>query len=468
MATVPLNLTGGTYRHKSRALSSQYTQNFWPQVQQDDRGKSKYILDSFYGLKLFGAANGARDRGMLEHKDVLYKVTDTTLYSVDDAGTHTNLGTIPGVSHCIMQGINDNVVIVSEGRAFQLAAGVVTEIVDPDLESPNSCAHLNNQLLFDGNGGRFAVSDVGDATSINGLNYATAESDADDLLRVYAHNQVAYMMGEKTIEPWWDSGVGNPPFDRMDGAAFAVGLGAIYSAANSDDYVYFVSNNNQIYRMTSNDAKPISNLAMAAEIAKYSVISDAHGVCFNLDGQWFYRVTFPTAMKTWILPEGGEWFNLSSGNNGGASIHSSYAFAYRKHLVGDTDSGNIYELDPDTYTENGATIIRIRDSAPLHGGMFGAPGKSVTMNRLELIMEVGVGLIDGQGSDPVIMLSFSDDGGKTFCTEMWGQIGKMNETMWKVEWFALGSFESRIIRLRISDPVYCCIHAAAADIEIGI
>ena len=467
---VPINLTGGTYKHKSLPLSAQLTRNFWPQLQQNGTAKSAYILESFPGKLLFGTVAGSADRGMLEHQGILYKVTDTNLYTVDSAGTHTLRGSIPGVARCIMQGINSNVVIVTEGVPYVWNGTTLTTVIDVDLETPNACAHLNNQIIYDGDGGRFCSSDVGDATSVDGLNYATAESNADNLIRPYAFEQNIYMMGDKTIEPWWNSGNGRPPFDRLEGAAIQAGLGALYSMANTRKYVYFVGNEGLVYAMTGSTAEPIFNAALNSEISGFSTVADATGICYNINGQWFYEVTFPTANRTFCHPEGGETFELSSGTEGGRNIASSHPFVFRKNLVGDSTSGNIYELDLDTYSENGAAIIRTRDSAPLHGGLFGAPGRALTMNRFELILETGVGLLSGQGSNPVVMLSFSDDGGKTFSVESWGDvsIGTLGQFIFKVEWFCLGSFESRVIRIRTSDPVHFSIHSAAADIEIGI
>jgi hypothetical protein len=464
--TTTINITGGTYKNKSLPLSAQRTVNFWPQLQ-SPKSKSPYVLETFPGKTVFGTVTGSRDRGMLEHLDVLYKVTDTTFYTVDTMGVHTSRGTIPGIDRCIMTGIGSNVVIVTGGTPYVWNGSALSVVNDADLESPNSCAHLNNQILYDGDGGRFASSDVGDATSIDALNYATAESDADELVRIYVHDQRALMMGSKTIEPWWNSGNGQPPFDRLEGSIIQIGLGALHSVANSKEYVYFVGNDNIAYALKGSYATPIFNDAIIAEITDSAMVSDAEGMCYNINGQWFYELSFPTLNRTFCHPEGGETFELSSGTEGGRNIASSYAYFNRKHLVGDCNSGNIYELDLNTYTENSNTIIRYRDTAPLHGGLFGASGKTLIMNRFELIMEVGVGLLSGQGIDPMVMLSFSDDG-KTFSTEMWAPIGRIGQFLYKVEWFALGSFESRVIRVRVSDPVHWSIHSAAADIEVCI
>lgn len=468
MPTVELNLTGGTYKHQSRPLSVQTTRNFRPQVQQDESTKSFSVLTSFPGKKLFGTVTGNKDRGMLEHQGILYKVTDTTLYTVDSAGAHTSKGTIPGVADTIMDGIGSSVVIVSEGVPFEWDGSTLTTGTDGDFETPDSCAHLNNRMLYDGDGGRFVTSDVGAPLTINALNYATAESNADNIVRVFVHDQTAYMMGEKTMEPWWNSGVGLPPYDRIEGAISQVGLGALFSAASTRDWFYFLGHDHQVYRANGARVDAVFTNALAREIAKFDVKSDARGMAYNLEGQWMYEITFPTADRTFCHPENGETFELSSGNDGGKNIASSHAFAFGKNLVGDADSGNIYELDVDTFTDNGAAIVRTRDTAPLHGGIFGAPGKRVEMNRFELIMETGIGLLSGQGQDPKIVLSFSDDGGRTFTTVGAGTIGKLGEFQHKVEWFALGSFYERVIRLQISDPIFITIYSAAADIEVGI
>lgn len=471
MPTVELNLTGGTYKHKSLPLSAQVTRNFYPQLIDNPKARSQYILTSYPGKKFFGAQSGGTDRGMFVHKGTLYKVTGEKLYSVASDGTHTELGDITGTERCVFAGIGDNVVIVSNGSAWQYNGSSVSVISDGDLETPNACAHLNNQVIYDGDGGRFAVSDVGDATSIDPLNYATAESNADDIVRPYTFKQVLYLFGEDSIERWWNSGQGNPPFDRFQGGITQVGLAALHSVANDDDNIYFLANDNQVYSIRGSSSSVIEPLLpepMVREFGTYGRVSDAIGYCLNLNGQWIYVLTFPFSDKTWALPIGGEWFELSSGANGGRDIGNSYVYFNRKHLLADHRNGNIYELDDNTYTDNSEEIIRVRHTGPIHGGLFDAPGKRIEMSRFELIMETGIGTLEGQGQDPVVMLSFSDDGGRTFSSEMWATVGRLGQFMWKVEWFALGSFENRIISIETSDPNHYAIYSAAADIEVGI
>lgn len=469
---VPINVAGGVYQHKSRPLSSQVTRNFWPQ-QQSGAGTSEYILETFPGLKAFATGSGA-DRGMFVHRGVLYKVTGTTLYSVNSAGASTTLGTIAGLSRCIFDGLATSVIITTGGSVYEWDGSTMTLGTDVDFETPNAVTVLNNQALYDGDDGRFCSSDVGDALAINSLNYASAESNSDILLRPYAFQQIVYMMGANTIEPWWNSGSGNPPFDRTEGGMIQVGLGALYSVDKTDKVIYFLGDDLDIYRMSANGIENgFTPQPLLREITKFTTTDDAIGWCMNYQGQNFYVLKFPTENRTFCYPEGGQWFELSSsaydaGAVAGRYRGNSYAFAYGKHLIADED-GNILELDDETYTDSGDTIKRVRDLSPIHGGLVQQPGKGIELSSFRLIMETGIGVVSGQGADPKIMLSFSTDGGRTYSTEQWGDVGSLGDYLTEVVWDGINAAGKSIdIRLSTSDPVYFSVHSAGAEIEVGI
>lgn len=386
MPNVQLNLTGGTYKHKSTPLSAQVTRNFYPQRQTDDSVKSPYILQSFLGKSLFGTQSGGPDRGMFSHQSTLYKVTGEKLYSVDSAGTHTALATLAGSGRCMFAPIGSNIVIeTGEYNAtsrFTWNGTTLTQITDADLEAGTGIAHLNNQIIYGGLNGRFGVSDAGDETSIDGLNFATAESQADLLVRPYTFNQIAYMMGEETIEPWWNSGQGNPPFDRVEGGILQVGIVSRHAVTNDNSYVYFLANNYQVYSLRGSAAGVLTPLLpepMVREFKSYGTVADAIMWTINLDGQWLVYLTFPSADKTWVYAVGGEWFEVGAGLSG-RDLSNSYVFAFNKHLVADYQNGNIYELSDLNYDDNGDEIIRTRDTGPIHGGMVGAPSKHIEMS----------------------------------------------------------------------------------------
>lgn len=470
---IPINITGGTYEHKSRPLSKQRTRNWWPQVQGTQKARSDYILQSFYGLSSFKTQAGNADRGMLANQGRLYKITDTTLYEVDNLGTHTSLGTISGSNRCTMSALGAQVIIANgSGLVYVWDGSALTQVTDVNLGTPRGVAVLNNQAIYDaGTGQGFDVSNVGTPGTINGLNNASAESFSDDLLIPYAWRETLYLMGKETIELWYNSGVGNPPFDKIQGAVIDVGLGAIHSVADMPDFMFFFGEDKQFHSLTPGTAAVdtvISNAAMAKVFQDYLITDDCIGWCMHLEGQWFYVATFPSEDVTWVFPVGGEWFQWGSSATGRIRANS-YAHVFEKHLVAEYNTGNIFELDPEVYTDNGEAIIRIRDTAPIHSGMIGADNKDFEINSLELIVETGIGLLTGQGSDPVIMVSVSRDGGKSFGTSRNLRIGALGERV-LVRTSSLGRFRpvGCVIRVQYSEPTYCAIYAMNIDAEICV
>lgn len=470
---VPINLTGGDYQHKSPALSKQMTRNFWPQAQQNQKTKSPYILQSFYGLKEWSNPNlQGICRGQISNQGVLYRVIGNTLYQVLSGGEHTSLGTISGSNRCIFSSMGSQIIVNNgSGIVYVWDGERLQQNTDENLGSPNGATVLNNQAIYDsGTGQGFDVSDVGKPLTINGVNNAQAESESDALVIPYAFRETLYLFGDKTIELWWNSGQGNPPFDKIQGAVIKMGLEAKYSVADNPDYIFFLGTDNQFHTLTGGASSvdtPISTPAMAKIIEGYSVKNDCIGWTMQLEGQWFYVATFPTEDVTWVYPIGGEWFEWGSSLHGRIRANS-YVNIFGKHLVGDFESGKLYELDAETYTDADEEIIRTRISAPIHGGLFKQDGKEFEINELEILLQTGVGVVSGQGSDPFLMIAVSRDGGRTFGTERFLRVGKMGERM-KVRAKNFGRFENDcVIRVRVSDPIYWAIYNAKADVEVCI
>jgi hypothetical protein len=89
--------------------------------------------------------------------------------------------------------------------------------------------------------------------------------------------------------------------------------------------------------------------------------------------------------------------------------------------------------------------------------------KRTAQHSLQIDMESGVGLVDGQGSDPEVMLRWSDDGGHTWSNEHWSPIGKIGEYYKRVFFRRLGmtmKIRDRVYELSMTDPVKIAIMGA--------
>jgi hypothetical protein len=134
-----------------------------------------------------------------------------------------------------------------------------------------------------------------------------------------------------------------------------------------------------------------------------------------------------------------------------------------KIIVGDWETGKLYSLNLDAYDDNGDILPAIRQCA--HSA---SPDDTWQFfHRLWIDMETGVGLNAGQGSDPQVMLEWSDDGGHTFPNQMWASAGKVGEFRRRVNYRRLGKSRDRVWRVTITDPVKRIFIAADAATAPG-
>ena len=469
--TAPINVTGPSYQSRSKPLSSQQTKNWYQQY--NENGKDPYVLMPFPGLCTINSTITGKDRGFHRMAEVLYQVKGEYLYEIDSLGVHTLRGTILGSSRCIMadDGINLFIVVPGE-QVWQYTTDTltVTEVTDVNITGALSVDFFNNQFIY-----TFAdfstISNVGNGAVASGLNRVGEETLPDAMVRDFVFEEVIYRCGVRSIVGWYNSGVGSPPIDKLQGRIFSVGLAAPHSIAKTDEAFYWLGDDNAIYRAQSGSRQRVSTDAISNAIANFSVIDDAIGFTYTIEGQNFYTITFPTANKTFVINEAlseNGWFELSTGTKDDKWQASSVISAYGKKYAADADNGNIYILDLECYTNNGAPLQRTRVIQNIDARLIGgAIGDAITMSRVVVSMETGVGLIAGQGDNPRIMMEASFDGGRTWSAGAWPKVGRLGEFVIKVKWDRMKTFYDCMIRISSSDPVNYSVYSANIDLKMA-
>ena len=468
MPEVPIPLVGPSYESRERPLSAQATKNLYPSI--DPEAKSIVSLHRFPGMKSWSTITAGADRGIYEANGVTYKVTGNTLYSIDSSGTETSRGTIAGTGHVDFAHDDTYLVIVVDGSVeylnqffiysgegltpyqYEIGTATLTEITDTDLTT------IGN--------GVFAVSDVADPDSILGSNVATAESHPDGILRNVVYNQLVYFFGSHTVEPWWNSGTGNPPFDRVQGAVRPYGLAGRMAVATIDEHIYFLDSNRQPQRVTGLQFTPFGNNALGKEWATYSDVSDCEVLTYIIEHQRFVQFNFPSANRSWCYHEpSGQWFQLAYGVNEDRHRGSSYCYCYGKHLFSDHSNGVVYEADFDTYQDNGEVIQLKRCSAPITGLLYEQTASTwINFDAVYVDVLVGVGINTGQGSDPEVMVRYSDDGGYTWSAQVFYKIGAGGDYLRQVILYDQGKARNRVYEFTYSDPTAFSIISASAEV----
>lgn len=466
---VPINVASGINQAQSRAVSVTRLSNWYPESTPDGTGQA--ALYPFPGLSQWGGAvvseSNYIDRGAYVFNGVLYFVKGSYLYSKDSAGNATSIGTIYGFEICQFSD-NGSVMLITTGGPVYQYDGVTLSVVSDITFNPKSVKYLNGKFIFDSDTGNFWHTNPG-TIFVDGANFAAPESNPDPFVAPYVFNQILYLFGTKSIEPWRDVGSGNPSFERESQAIIdGAGCSSVHGICNTADYMYFIDRSGAIYRIRSYQAEVVSNHAISNMIKGYDLSRyAANAVKFN--GHWFIIFNFLANDKTLVYSENTrEFFELTSGADEGAWQGGSYAFCYGLHHFMDRTTSSAYKLDWDTYYNSGIVTIREKIFDFVCGEKFGDPRGWFECSQIIFGIEPGVGLSEGQGENPYLMVSRSVDG-KTWSNEEFIEIGRLGEFSKEVYWSHMCRFQQLAIRVRVSDPVRCVFFSAAIDVrEAGV
>jgi len=463
---------GGAYKGRSTDLNAQVCINLYPEI---DRQEAKNIraLIGTPGLKSFCDTSVSDPvRGFHVMGDHLYTVIGNTLYKVYSDGTYDSLGSPLGTSegYVWMADNGTEVMVVDPGiNGYIYTGDIFAGITAAGFPIPSSLTYQDGYFIVtEKDTGKFFISGSYDGTSWDALDYATAESNPDDLLACLSDHGEVWLFGKDTTEVWYNSGAADFPFQRVPGVFIPEGIKAPGSPARLDNSILWLTDKLQVVRVDGYTPRIVSTPHLEYRFAQYETTEDAHGYGYTQEGHVFYVLTFPDAGATWVYdPTTDLWHQRQSypvHQSGDAGRHRANCYAYfaGKHIVGDYVKGELYELDMDTFDDDGETIRRIRTCQVIHKDR-----RNLFFPRFELDFEGGVGLSTGQGDDPQAMLQWSDDGGHTWSYERWVDIGPIGEYTARAVWRRLGRSRNRVFRVMVSDPVKYVLIAANAEIEIG-
>lgn len=443
------------------------------------RGKEQEVAALFgtEGLVALATLPGGEFRGQwMASNGLLYVVGGTKLYSLDSSFNATERGTIASSSGPVSMADNGTHLAIVDGSTtlyvLTLATNAfATKTESDDFQGADQVVFQDGYFIFNKpNSGQFYISAINDVT-FDALDFASAESLPDNIRAIISIARKLYLLGDESIEVFYDSGAADFPFERVEGGAIKQGCAARWSVAEGDnDQLFWLGRNRHgggVVYMTENfSPKRISTHAIEQAIQGYSDITDAEGYFYQRNGHGFYVLSFPTGNATWVYDmTTGLWHERLYQTDGVFSRHRGrfHAYAYGKHVVGDYENGKIYEMSPDIYSDDGREIIRRRIAPHITSDL-----KQVFHSELQVDIEAGVGLDGtGQGTDPQVMMRFSDNDARSFSNEQWTGIGKIGEFQNRARWRRLGRSRSRVYEVSISDPVKIVFVSAQIELERG-
>lgn len=477
MPRVPIPLIGPSYANRSLPLSAQVSKGLIPEINPEAR--NIVSLHAFPGLKVFASLSGA-GRGTHVMDGLLYAVYGDTLSSIDESGVVTSIGTIVGQTICGFANNGLQMIIATGITTYMYTAAteVLEVITDSSVEKSTTVGYINSHFILDNNQtdskrGEFVATQITtDLTAdefVNILDKSSADGHPDSISKILIYNGMVLFFGTDGIDPWFNSGSGSPPFVPIQQGFRPYGVAGPDAIAKTDEFVYFLDDQRIPRRMFGLTVTNIGNPALAAEWAKYTRVDNAVAMAYIIDNNNYFQINFPTDNRTSLYHEqSNSWYQLSFGTDDQRHRGLTHQFVYGKNIIQDYANGQLYELDFETFTDNGEVIQRKRTTATIHGGLYGVPGQKLWFDKVQFVIQTGVGINTGQGSDPKLMVRYSDDGGRTYSAEQKADLGQGGEYMTKVELYQQGSSYERLYEISYTEPTPFALIDAQADITVGL
>lgn len=403
----------------------------------------------------------------------VFAVAGNGLYEVKSDFSNTKVGTLTTDTGAVSMSDNGIELIVVDGLygwIVTLATGVMQLITAAAFYSSKKVVFIDTYfILVRPDSDQIYQSESYDGMTYGALNFTTVDASPDKTVTVLPYRNQLAAFGERTVQFYVDSGNPSFAFDRINGAFIEHGCAAALSPAKDGDNLVWLGEdeygNGVVYKAVGYQAARVSNYGVELAIQGYSTISDATGFMFQMRGHTFYVLSFPSANTTWVMDVGlgtwSEWTSTKADGSQGPWRAATHVWAFGKHLVGDFEDGRIYSLGFSSRTDDGKVIQRRRRIPPVSNNL-----KRLIHSKFQLDCRAGVGT-DGtdQGQQPTIMLRYSDDGGISWSSEKWAQLGRIGQTQARVIWRMLGQSRNRVYEITVTDPVDVAIMGADLDAQ---
>lgn len=407
-------ILGSAYVARSVNAADARMVNLFPEAVPDG-GKEPGFLNRAPGLRLLANMGDGPVRGLWQFGGYGYVVSGEVLYRVDSIWNVFPIGTVAGSSGPVSMSDNGTQLFIAcNGPSFIYNSLTLDfkQITDPDFPGAVTVGYINGYFVFnEPNSQRIWITTLLDGTSIDPLDFASAEGSPDGLVSLIVDHREIWLFGTNSVEVWYDAGTSPFPLVPVQGAFNEVGCIAAFSVAKLDNGLFWLGADARgkgiVYRANGYAAERISTHAVEWQIQEYGNLSDALAYTYQQDGHSFYVLIFPSANTTWVFDVATAlWHERAAFINGSFTRHrSNCQMAFGGEIVvGDHELGNIYAFDLEVFSDAGAVQKWLRSWRALPVGTNDL--KRTAQHSLQLDAETGA--IDTSVTTPTIIVDISD------------------------------------------------------------
>ncbi|MBB5762403.1 hypothetical protein HNR01_002023 [Methylorubrum rhodesianum] len=435
-------------------------------------GRSPSVIRRAPGLIPFADTGHKRLRGARVAGDRLLAAMRGRLVSIDASGAVRDEGDLPGSARVTMAKNNRSpvpqVVAVTEFGAFEISAGRSASPlpIPTALPAPNSVEFLFGFFFFTCGDGTCYASGL-NGTGFNTLDRTKEQGRSAGLMRAIGFRSELFLFGPSEIGVYGGPAQNNGfPLARLTGIPRGL-IGPWAVAGHEEGWsntLIWVGDDSVVYRLNGYSPERISTHDVERDVAAAARVNreEIEASVFMVAGHAFWALSLPG--RTWVFDLTTGLWHERVGHQDTRWRATQGVKAFGRWLVGDRRSNSLLEVSEAAFTDAGLPLRMRVESLP--GEAF---PQRLAIPRADFDFVVGQGLPTGDvtQTDPVVGISWSDDGGATWSNPLTRKLGPMGRTRTRVNVLRTGltGVQGRTWRLDVSDPVYCALLGGAMAVE---
>lgn len=362
---------GPSNYERSRNLDGERAINQFLQV--ETTGTPRVKVGSFKrpGLKPFTILGAGPVRGILMETatDRAFAVGGSTVYEIKRNHTATPIGTVAFDTNLvgfISNGTNGQQVALSSGGRLYVLDLELNTFTEATLDFTIGACPLvfvdGYALALDGVSNTVRFSKLYDFTEWPARFVFDTSMTTNNIVSLAVSHREVYLFGNTTTEVWSNQGTttSNVRFAPVGGVIIESGIAGPWLPAILDNTLYYVGQDarggGMGFRLAGYTPNKSSSHAVDFWLQTVSDLNEARGLSFQLDGHAFYMVNVPNADRTLLIDVASQsWTEWMRWNSRYARfepfVGQCHAYCFGKHLVGDANSGVIYDMSLDYYTD---------------------------------------------------------------------------------------------------------------------
>jgi hypothetical protein len=450
MAPIPISLGSGS--NNARFSAAGITRHLNCYVEKQDDTKTNSMVVACDGLTLLTTLGSVGCRAMIEVGPYVVAVYGRNVYRLAADGTSKLIGGFPtsgSVSIRKNRRAYPQVGLVSDGLYYVVdtQSWTISQVSIPGLPPPIGLGMFDGYGILPASKNLWYITSIDDFTTVSLLNFAQAEGDPDEIIAADERDGEVVLFNRDSVEWWQDTGAASFPFARSQ----IVHIGCLCAGGvhKVDRTLAWIDRNCVVRLMDGYDGKRISDHGIERDIRQADP-DTITSTSWTNGGHIFVSWSCPLWTRTYNLTTN-NWHDRES--YGDTRWRVSHVVKLGTAiLAGDYQTGAVYTMSADVYDEAGSPLTMLIQTPP-----FYMPAARVQLDAIQIDAIAGVGLNSTlvQDKNPVLMLSWSDNGGKVFNTERQLPLGVQGDYLRRCFGTRLGVVPhvGRVFRLKVSASV---------------